>query len=197
MSIKGLCFVVGMYVKRLVREILKSIWNFLSKKRFIKSYKKKKAILLIFLVMVDIFILNDVIEKSKGLVAQRVAESVSVNVAETKTEDSQGGVGGDILPPSSEELSVEDKICNIFPENCDVMKAIAMAESSMNPNAINWTNSNGTIDVGLMMINSCHGYDKDYLLDVDNNLKVARKIYDKSGLTAWSAYNNNKYLKYM
>ena len=85
----------------------------LTKTRGIKSYKKKKAILLIFLVVVNIFILNDVIEKGKLIdlktiiIIERVAESVTANVAEAKTEDSQGGVGGDILLPSSEELSEE------------------------------------------------------------------------------------------
>ena len=85
----------------------------LTKTRGIKSYKKKKAILLIFLVVVNIFILNDVIEKGKlidlkkTIIVERVAESVSTNVAEAKTEDSQGGVGGDTLLPSSEELSEE------------------------------------------------------------------------------------------
>ena len=60
-NIKGLWFIVRMYLKRLIRECLKAIWKFLIKKRFIQSYKKKKAILLVFLVIVDIHILNGLI----------------------------------------------------------------------------------------------------------------------------------------
>lgn len=96
-NISGIFTMFRIFLKKLVKEIARIIWEFLSKKRFIKSYKKKKAILLIFLVMLDCFILNDVIEKSKGfdlktkLVAQRVAESVSTKVA-AKTEDLSNGI---------------------------------------------------------------------------------------------------------
>jgi len=83
----------------------------LTKQRGIKSYKKKKAILFIFLIIVDMHIWNGVIDvlnqPTEKIIIERVAESVSTNVAEAKTEDSQGGVGGDILLPSSEELSEE------------------------------------------------------------------------------------------
>jgi len=175
----------------------------LTKTRGIKSYKKKKAILLIFLVVVNIFILNDVIEKGKLIdlktiiIIERVAESVTANVAEAKTEDSQGGVGGDTLPSSTKELSVEDKICKEFAEDCKIMIAIATAESGLNPKAINDKNTNGTTDAGLFQVNDIHGYSVEDRLDVDKNIAMAKKVYDRQGLTAWSVYNNGKYLNFM
>ena len=83
---------------RLIFKVLRARFIiFMTKKRFIQDYKKKKAILLMFLVMVDIFVLNDVIEKAQAMdikttiVAERVAESVSTQV-EAKTEDNSNGI---------------------------------------------------------------------------------------------------------
>lgn len=93
--------------------------------------------------------------------------------------------------------SVEDKICEVFPENCAVMVAIAKAESGLDPNEPPNTNNNGSTDTGIFRINSIHGYSQEYLDDVDNNIKVAKIIYDTQGITAWVAYNNNKYLEFL
>jgi hypothetical protein len=106
--------------------------------------------------------------------------------------DGGGNSGQDESP-----LSIEDKIRKTFPENPEVMLAIAKAESKLNPHAINRANRNGSVDVGLFQINSIHGYDEEFLKNEDNNLKVARKIYDTQGITAWSAYNNGAYLKWL
>ena len=106
--------------------------------------------------------------------------------------DGGGNSGQDESP-----LSIEDKIRKTFPENPEVMLAIAKAESKLNPHAINRANRNGSFDVGLFQINSIHGYDEEFLKNEDNNLKVARKIYDTQGITAWSAYNNGAYLKWL
>ena len=51
-----------MYFKRLIRECLQAIWRFLTKKRFISDYKKKKAILIIVFVFIDCYVLNDLID---------------------------------------------------------------------------------------------------------------------------------------
>lgn len=93
---------------------------------------------------------------------------------------------------------IEKKICDTFPEDCDTMIAIAYAENrtlnaAPNPNV----NSNGSVDCGLMQVNSIHGYDCDYLENIENNLKVAREIYDREGLGAWSTYKSGKYLSFL
>ena len=81
----------------------------------------------------------------------------------------------------------------------DVFSYIAWRESGCNPKAINakfdsngnvtWTlNKNGSIDRGLVQINSCWksvtkkvcGTGLDGLLDIDCNLKVAKFIMDNS-----------------
>lgn len=60
-----------------------------------------------------------------------------------------------------------------------LLKRIATIESSMNPRAIN-KNTNGTIDIGLMQINSMHlsrlsriGVTKESLMDPEVNIYVA------------------------
>ena len=94
------------------------------------------------------------------------------------------------------ELTIEEKIAQAFPENPKVMIAIAKAESNLDPNATN-VNTNGSTDTGLFQINSIHGEDELSLFDVDKNIAVARKIYDKQGLSAWSVFNNKSFLKHM
>lgn len=83
---------------------------------------------------------------------------------------------------------------------------IAKRESGCNHKAINarfdkngkviWTlNKNGSIDRGLLQINSVHEStvrklcrtDLDGLLQLDCNLKVAKYLYDRYGLKPWVA----------
>lgn len=94
------------------------------------------------------------------------------------------------------ELTIEEKIAKIFPENPEVMIAVAKAESNLNPYATN-RNTNGSRDIGLFQINSVHGNSDLEMFNVDKNLIAARKIYEKQGITAWSAVNNNSYLKHI
>lgn len=84
-SIKGIWFVLIMYAKRLIREILKAIWRFLSKKRYIKSYKIKKRILIVFLIINNIYIIYTCftpINTKETIVIERVGVLVSEPVAE-------------------------------------------------------------------------------------------------------------------
>ena len=88
-----------------------------------------------------------------------------------------------------------DEIVKTFPECPETAVAIAKAESHLNPNATGY-NKNGSIDRGLMQINSVHGYGKE-LYNVKTNLKVARKIYEKRGWIAWSTFTSGKYKKFL
>lgn len=94
------------------------------------------------------------------------------------------------------DLTIEEKIAKVFPENPKVMIAVAKAESGLNPLATN-RNTNGTRDIGILMVNSVHGHDDLDMFDVDKNLAAARSVYDKQGITAWSAFNNGSYLKFL
>lgn len=78
----------------------------------------------------------------------------------------------------------------------ELVSAIAMGESGGDTNAIN-RNTNGSIDVGLMQINSIHGYSKNQMLNPASNMTAAYKI-SKRGTTfqPWVAYTNGSYRKF-
>lgn len=145
------------------------------------------------------FVLTEGKEFYVSSVARDVVVIAPLAEASTAPTDTDNGVkegeanGGQ--PATS--LSIEEKIRITFPEEPDIMLAIAKAESKLNPHALNRANRNGSVDIGIFQINSIHGYDEEYLKNEDNNLIIARKIYDKQGLNAWSAYKNGAYLKWL
>lgn len=94
-------------------------------------------------------------------------------------------------------VGIEKKICDTFPENCNLMIAISKAESGMNPKAISPKNRNGSIDCGLFQINVPSGACPAELLEIEPNLKVARNKFDTQGLGAWYAWRDGKHLKFM
>lgn len=81
------------------------------------------------------------------------------------------------------------------PSVIPTMVAIALAESSGNPDATH-TNSNGSIDYGLWQINSVHNIGGN-LLDPATNAQAAKTVYDQQGLKAWSTYNSGAYTRYL
>jgi hypothetical protein len=84
-------------------------------------------------------------------------------------------------------------------EDGRVMYAIAQAESGLREDAYNTYNSNGTIDLGLLQINSVHfhkeGCDPKKLMEYKGNIDCGYKIFKSSGFGAWSAYNSGAYLE--
>ena len=64
-------------------------------------------------------------------------------------------------------------------------------------------NSDGSVDYGLMQVNSIHadmvGGNLESLRDPNVNMRVAYGIYRGAGyrFTPWSAYNNGSYLKHL
>lgn len=92
--------------------------------------------------------------------------------------------------------SIEDKIRAKFGNEAEVFIAIAKAESGMNPNAQN-VNTDGSVDRGLLQINSVHGYNNRKLFDVDYNINAAYDVYRRQGLTAWTVVKDGSYLKYL
>ena len=89
------------------------------------------------------------------------------------------------VEPITQPQTIEEKIRAMFPEDPDRAVAIAKCESGMRADAFNGKNRNGSWDAGVMQINSVHKYSKEYLFNVDNNLKVARKLYDRQGFNPW------------
>ncbi|MCR4285586.1 MAG: transglycosylase SLT domain-containing protein [Candidatus Kaiserbacteria bacterium] len=88
-----------------------------------------------------------------------------------------------------EEKTVEEKIRETFPEDPETALKIAHCESSLDPSAINNRNKNGSVDKGLYQINSVHDkrvreLDLD-LFDTDDNLKIARLLYEEHTWSPW------------
>lgn len=81
----------------------------------------------------------------------------------------------------------------------NLILAIMKAESGCKPDSINWSDGhNGcTGSYGLMQLACLHFSEGQDKLDVVTNIAVAYKVYVGSGLTAWSAYTNGSYLKFL
>lgn len=76
-----------------------------------------------------------------------------------------------------------------------VAAAIAMAESSGNPDATDY-DSNGTVDRGLWQINSIHGAQSTF--SVAQNAKAAVAISGNgSNWTPWTTFNSGAYRQYL
>jgi len=86
----------------------------------------------------------------------------------------------------------------------DIMVAIAIAESSGNPEAVN--DSSGAIGLWQIMW-SVWSKDPDVvkatrgrrgsLIDPNVNAAVARHVYKKQGYSAWTTYNNGSYKQHL
>lgn len=77
--------------------------------------------------------------------------------------------------------------------------AVAMAESGLNPFALNAQDShrgcNGSY--GIFQIGCLHETDPHTLYDIEYNIKRAKEIYNQSGWKPWGSYTDNRYLAYM
>ena len=81
---------------------------------------------------------------------------------------------------------VESQIRAVFSECPDVAVAIAKCESQLQPDKIGDTDM-ALWSYGLFQINQTwHDYPSDVLLDADENIKIAKQIYDKWGWQRWT-----------
>jgi hypothetical protein len=100
------------------------------------------------------------------------------------------------LPMSKAEL-VALYTAHDFPDP-NLAAAVALAESGGVPTAVNDQNDDGSVDSGLLQINSVHGYDPDRLLEPDYNADAG---YDVSSggtdWTPWVTYNSGAYLDFL
>jgi hypothetical protein len=163
---------------------------FMTRKRYVGSYPQlKRFILANFLFLVIGFVgWNISLQVPEVKVTWDKGPLVIENHAQAKFKASEA-----IL---EKELTIEEKIAKAFPENPEVMVAVAKAESNLNPYATN-RNTNGSRDIGIFQINSVHGGNDLELFDVDKNIEAARNVYDKQGITAWSTVNNGSYMKHL
>lgn len=92
------------------------------------------------------------------------------------------------------QMTIEQKIRSVFGENGDWAVKCFKSESwsrklnDYDPNATH-VNTNGTTDRGVAQVNSIHcgkvKGDCENLYDVDENLRVAKIVYDTQGKGAW------------
>ena len=93
-------------------------------------------------------------------------------------------------------------------DDAKIMAAIALAESSGNPSALNNTSSTGDLSYGLWQINminklgpervqqfGINTYDELYTPEI--NAKAAKTIHESQGFEAWSVYKSGAYRKYL
>jgi hypothetical protein len=79
-----------------------------------------------------------------------------------------------------------DVIDYVFGKDAPTMLRVAKCESGLNPNAKNKESS----ATGLFQIMaSVHGIDKKWLVDPMINAIVAKKLYDRQGITPWVSSN--------
>lgn len=91
--------------------------------------------------------------------------------------------------------------CDKFGKDCNTAIAIMRAESNSNHNAYN-INKDESVDLGCFQINTIHLKNIDTtninLLNCKDNIDVAYKIYSQQhNFSAWSAFNNGSYKKYL
>lgn len=109
------------------------------------------------------------------------------NAPETIVEPSraEGTVATGIVYPT-------DLFDKYFADKADQARNIAKCESGMNEKATH-LNKNKTTDYGIMQINSIwlkvYDITPEFLLISDNNIKVAKNIYDRTGnFNAWTCH---------
>ena len=92
-----------------------------------------------------------------------------------------------ILETYGAPTQIVDLIVKYFGDEAqNALKIVGTCENGKwNPTAVN-QNRNGSWDAGIFQINSVHGYSQEYLFNPENNIKVAKKIFDGRGWTSWS-----------
>jgi hypothetical protein len=93
--------------------------------------------------------------------------------------------------------AVEKILLEVFGvEDFKMARAVAKAESGLREDAFH-ANTNGTIDVGIFQINSIHfgreGCSFKELVNMESNIKCAKKIYDEQGWGPWVVFNTGAF----
>ena len=128
---------------------------------------------------------------------------VTSHILKNKRKTGTGAVFAQEKPTTTSN-SIEDKIKATFPEEPEIMLAVAKGESGLRNEASSWC-CHGILqiheEVHKAKIPNEHNKTKEdriaWLRNPDNNLKIARILYDASGKGPWEAYTNGSYLQYL
>ena len=127
-------------------------------------------------------------------------EPVIVEVAPSVQLGPEKPVEVIVEAPEPIQKTTDELLHEYFGDQYRIAHAVMMAESHGNKDAVH-KNKNGSVDRGLMQVNSIHtkkvGGDLDSLFDPETNIRIAKQIYDGSGWGAWSTYKNGAYKKYL
>jgi hypothetical protein len=89
----------------------------------------------------------------------------------------------------------ERYLCQKFGDQCKTALEVQRRENPTGNCEIFHVNNNGSVDFGFMQVNSIHLGEEvkiSQLVNCKENIDVAYKIWEKSGWTAWTAYNKMK-----
>lgn len=141
---------------------------------------------------------------------RRLAEAQQRRVRQQET-GKNGQPSGDLKPGS--QLGITDYLKlglqqGLAPEKAILMAAVGMAESTGNSGAHNDNPATGDNSYGLWQINMIgdlgparlrqYGLrSAEDLKDPETNARVMAQLLNGSGISAWGAYNDRRYLQYM
>ena len=167
---------------------------------------KKKIIIIAVLLgfwtgLIGWFFSNYRIRSPIEKVIRTPVSQVEFNIPKNKQET---GIGEVFAKDKPIPLTIEDKIKATFPEEPEIMLAVAKGESHLRNEASSWCCH------GIMQIHEEVHKNKipdefnktkedriEWLRNPDNNLAIARMLYEASGKSPWEAYTNGSYKLYL
>lgn len=177
--------------------------------------KTKKSVIYILIItghlLMGTLIINNWLLTPK--IIDVYADTSNTSIPEQELDKEVEDIGGDeaesetTAEEHSPQYSREDiaaLIVDVFGynETGRIALAIAQCESGLKPKSINnsnWLWGGKGVDHGLFQINDYYHSDKfdnvEQLYDPEFNIRLARKIYDKSGFWAWSCFKSGGYLQ--
>ncbi len=189
-----------------LKQMKTKIKNYLRKKK--SQFLKSKF--LVFVLGATIGVTYTYIYMTAPLLFQSITKTIEINnraSAEVVSEI----VGEEVQAPSLAKTSpnthngIEGLVSRYFGADALIAIAIAKCESSLDPHRIGDKDKqfykNGKLygkSCGLFQIRLFPNRPNcDYLLDTENNVKYAKKLFDKKGWKPWSCYTNGNYKKFL
>lgn len=108
--------------------------------------------------------------------------------------------------------TIEEHIRAVFHEEPEVALAVAKSESGLNPDAKGWNCRYGnrstsckvedrekawSVDCSIFQINVIGHECPEHLMDVTENIKIAKQMYNSRGFQPWVGFWNKQYLNHM